>query len=172
MNILVIALRILHIVAGILWAGGAAAYYLFIEPTARATAPESQRFMDHLMTRRRFSKFLNSMSLVTILAGAALYYRLVNVDWGWVATGPGIGFTFGALAGVSAVVIWNLLVPSRVAQLGMIASLIHSNGGEASSEQLTALKRIEQEIARAGKLDFALTAIAVLAMATARYWAF
>jgi uncharacterized membrane protein len=172
MNLFIILLRILHIVAGILWAGGAAAYYLFLEPTAKAAGPESQKFMDHLMVRKRFSIFLNAMSLLAILAGSALYYRVASVNWGWIATGPGLSFSLGALAGISAVVAWNVLVPPRVRRLSALAQGIQANGGPASAEQSAALSRIEKEIARAGKLDFALTAIAVLTMATARYWSF
>ncbi|HLF74431.1 MAG TPA: hypothetical protein VI524_08805 [Anaerolineales bacterium] len=134
MNILLIILRIVHIVAGILWAGGAAAYYLFLEPTAKATAPESQKFMDYLMARKRFSIFLNAMSLLTILAGGALYYRIASVNWEWIATGTGIGFTIGALAGISAVAAWNLLVPPPVEKLGKLAGVIQAGGGLASRE--------------------------------------
>jgi uncharacterized membrane protein len=49
MNILIISLRILHIIAGISWAGGAIHYFLFIGPTAKATVPESQKFMGYFM---------------------------------------------------------------------------------------------------------------------------
>jgi uncharacterized membrane protein len=172
MNLLIIILRILHIVAGILWAGGAAAYYLFIEPTAKATAPESQKFMDYLMTQQRFSKFLNAMSLVTILAGGALFYRLTSVNWKWILTGPGIGFTIGALAGISAVVAWNLLVPPRIAELEKLARVIQANGNSPSPQQTATLAKLEKEMTLAGWLDFGLTAMAVLMMATARYWSF
>jgi uncharacterized membrane protein len=172
MNILLIILRILHIVAGILWAGGATHYYLFIEPSARATAPESQKFMDYLMTRRRFSQFVNTMSLITILAGGALFYRLAHVNWDWVASGPGLGFSIGALSGISAVVLWNLLVPPRVKELAGLVGELQANGGGTSAAQSARISQIEKEMALAGKLDFALTAIAVLTMSTARYWNF
>jgi uncharacterized membrane protein len=172
MDILVIILRLIHIVAGILWAGGAAAYYLFIEPAAKATTPDSRKFMDHLMTRRRFSLFLNAMSVATILAGGALYYRLAVVDWDWLATGPGIGFTLGGLAGISAVLVWNVMVPPRVKRLVALVDAIQANGGSPSTEQKATMDRIEKGIALGGRLDFALTTIAVLCMATARYWNF
>lgn len=128
--------------------------------------------MDYLMVQKRFSIFLNSMSLVTILAGAALFYRIASVDWGWIATGPGIGFSIGALAGISAVAVWNALVPPRVKRIVALAEAIQANGGSATPAQTATSNQIEREIALAGKLDFALTAIAVLAMATARYWTF
>jgi uncharacterized membrane protein len=172
MNTLIILLRLLHIVAGILWAGGAFYYYRFLEPTAKATAPDSQKFMDYLMMQKRFGNFVNLMSLLTILAGGALYYRLASVNVGWIATGPGIGFTIGALAGIIAVAAWNVLIPPRVAKLGNIAQAIRAGGGLASPQQSANLIQIEKEIAAAGKLDFVLTAIAVLTMATARYWNF
>ncbi len=172
MNLTVIVLRILHIVAGIFWAGGVIALYMFIQPAARATAPQSQKFMDQLMVHQRFGRFLNTMSIITILAGGVLFIRLASVNWEWVTTGPGIGFTTGALAGILAVVLWNALVPPRLGKLAALAEIVQINGGSPPPEMSARLTRIEAEIAAAGKLDLTLTMIAVLAMATARYWVF
>jgi uncharacterized membrane protein len=172
MNILVIVLRILHVIAGMLWAGGAIHYFLFIEPTAKATAPESQKFMGYLMTRKKWTDFMGAMSLVTILAGAALYYRLGSVDWGWVTTGPGIGFTLGALAGIIVFAVGNLMIGPRIGRLGKLAQQIQVNGGAPSAEQAASLNKLQKELERIGKLDFALISIAMLTMSTARYWTF
>jgi uncharacterized membrane protein len=172
MNTLTLLLRITHIVAGILWAGGAMIFFLFIEPSARSTGTEGQKFMGYLMTQKRFSKFMGAMSLLTILGGAALYYRLGNVNWSWVTTGPGVGFTIGALAGISAFAAGNVLVAPRAEKMGKLSQEIQANGGSASPEQAARLGQLEKEMVLAGKLDFLLIAIAVLTMATARYWSF
>ena len=34
-----LVLRFLHVIASVAWAGGAAIFFLFIEPTAKALAP-------------------------------------------------------------------------------------------------------------------------------------
>ena len=172
MNLLIILLRILHVIAGILWAGGAIHYLLFIEPTAKATAPESQKFMGYLMTQKKWSTFMSTMALVTILAGAALYYRLGSVDWTWVTTGPGIGFTIGALAGTLVYGVGVFMIAPRIGKLGRIAQEIQASGGTPSAEQAASLNRIQHEMERIGKLDVALMTLAMLTMATARYWSF
>jgi uncharacterized membrane protein len=171
-NILLIILRILHIVAGILWAGGAVHYFMFIEPTAKATVPESQKFMGYLMTRKRWSKFMSLMSLLTVLAGAALFYRIAGVDWDWIATGPGVGFTIGAIAGILVFLAGNLLIAPRINVLGKISQEIQANGGSPSTGQAAVLTRIQKETEVIGRVDFALILIALVTMSTARYWSF
>lgn len=172
MNILTLIFRLLHIVAGILWAGGAMHYFLFIEPTAKATAPDSQKFMGYLMTQRQWTRFMGAVSLLTVVGGAALYYRLFSVDWHWILTGSGIGFSLGALAGFSAFAAGNLLVGPRVKKLGALAQAVQANGGVPSAEQAASLGRIQKEMEMIGRADFILIAIAMLTMATARYWTF
>ena len=172
MNILIILLRILHIVAGISWAGGGIHYFLFIGPTAKATAPESQKFMSYLMEQRRWTRFMSAMSLLTVLAGGALYYRLGSVNWGWVVTPPGIGFTIGALTGIFLFAAGHLLLAPRINAMGKISQEIQANGGSASAQQAARLSQIQKEMDIIGTVDFVLIMIAVLTMSTARYWSF
>jgi uncharacterized membrane protein len=50
MNIyILLLLRLIHIVAGVGWVGGAVINSLFVEPSARATAPASGKFMQYFM---------------------------------------------------------------------------------------------------------------------------
>jgi hypothetical protein len=169
MNLLIIFLRILHIVAGISWAGGAIHYFLFIGPTAQATAPESQKFMGYLMEQRQWTKFMSAMSLLTVLAGAALYYRLGSVNWDWVATASGIGFTIGALAGILLFMAGHLLIAPRINALAKISQQIQVNGGSVSVQQAARLNQIQKEMEIIGKVDFMLMMVLLLAMSTARY---
>ena len=172
MTILIIILRILHIVAGISWAGGAIHYFLFIGPTAKAIAPESQKFMGYLMEQKRWTLFMSAMSLVTILAGAGLYYRIGSVNWGWVATAPGIGFTIGALTGILLFGVGHLMLGPRVNRMGQISREVQANGGLASAQQADQLSQLQKEIEIIGKVDFLMVMIALLTMSTARYWSF
>jgi uncharacterized membrane protein len=172
MNLLIVFLRILHIVAGISWAGGAIHYFLFIGPTAQATAPESQKFMGYLMEQRQWTKFMSAMSLLTVLAGGALYYRLGSVNWDWVTTGPGIGFTTGALIGILLFAAGHLLIAPRINTIGKISREIQANGGSASAQQTARVDQTQKEMEIIGKVDFVLMMVALLAMSTARYWSF
>lgn len=172
MNILIIFLRFLHIVAGISWAGGAIHYILFIGPTAKATAPESQKFMGYLLEQKRWTSFMSAMSLLTILAGGALYYRLGSVNWDWVATPPGIGFSIGALSGILVFAAGHFMLAPRTNKLGKISQEIQANGGSPSADQVAVLNQTQKELETIGKVDFVLILVALLTMSTARYWSF
>jgi hypothetical protein len=101
-----------------------------------------------------------------------LYYRIGSVNWEWVTTGPGIGFTLGALAGLAAYGVGNILVGPRAEKIAKLSQEIQANGGSRSSQQMEQLMQLQKQLDFGGKLDFALITIAVLAMSTARYWQF
>jgi putative copper export protein len=48
MDIVYVVLRVLHIFAGIFWAGATAAFVYFVAPAAAQTAPEGDKFMMNL----------------------------------------------------------------------------------------------------------------------------
>jgi hypothetical protein len=128
--------------------------------------------MGYLMAQKQWARFISTMSLITTLAGAALYYRLSSVTWDWVMTGPGLGFTVGGLAGLTVWSVGTFMIAPRITELGKIAQQIQSNGGSASGDQAARLGKIQREMERLGKWDFALLTVAVLAMSTARYLTF
>ena len=97
MDILTVIFRLLHVVAGILRKGRVIHYFLFIEPTPKATAPKSQKFIGYLMTQKQGTQLMGLVSLLTVLGGGALYYCLFRVDWHCILTSLGIGFSLGML---------------------------------------------------------------------------
>src|SRR3712207_1668393 len=94
-----IVFRFLHIVSGILWVGSAFAVFTFVEPTVAAMGPDGGKFMGFMVQRRKLPVVITSLSGVTVLAGIVLYLRASDgLDSDWLQSGPGIGFTIGALA--------------------------------------------------------------------------
>ena len=65
-------LRIVHIVAGVIWVGGALIMAFFISPTIGATGEAGQKFVGHLMNHLKFSTRMMIASGLTILAGFIL----------------------------------------------------------------------------------------------------
>ena len=65
-------LRFFHIVASVCWAGGGFVMFLFVEPTAKALAPTGMQFLQHMVTKRRFSIFMVVSSTLTVLSGRCL----------------------------------------------------------------------------------------------------
>ncbi len=74
MSIVLLLLRLIHIVAGAFWAGAAVAYFFYFAPTAKGLGPAGPKFMQDLVGRHRYPLFMNVSSMLTILAGLALYW--------------------------------------------------------------------------------------------------
>jgi uncharacterized membrane protein len=168
---LILFLRIVHIVAGVCWVGGAIIHTVFIQPSVKATAPESGRFMQYFMGQRRFSLFMNVSSGLTVLAGALLYWRSSGgFQWPWIQSGPGLVFTVGSVVGIAVYFLGLFMIKPRVDRLEALGQAIAAAGGPPSPAQAAELQKIDGEMSLIGRVDFVMLIIALLAMATARYW--
>jgi uncharacterized membrane protein len=168
---LLLLLRVIHIVAGVGWVGGAAIHTLFIEPSARATAPESGRFVQYLMGQRRFSIFMAVTSGLTVLAGGLLFWRSSGgFQWAWIASGPGVVFSLGSIIGIAVYFIGLAMIKPRADRIAALGQAVAAAGGRPAPEQAAELQRLDRELGAIGRVDFALLLASLLAMATARYW--
>src|SRR5512134_4078740 len=106
---LLILFRIVHIFAGALWIGAAISYLFFFKPTVKAIGPAGPQFMQNLAERRKYPVFMMITSLLTILAGGALYlYASGGFNLAWIKTGTGLGFTIGSLAALVAFLVGGM----------------------------------------------------------------
>ncbi len=109
MNEEVVVLRLLHIVSGVLWAGGAVIFAWVVEPRIRALGPEIAGPV-MVSIGRVISPVLLSLGGITIIVGFVLIDRtpgrsfgqLFDTNWGW-AIGLGliaslIGYAIGVAA--------------------------------------------------------------------------
>lgn len=165
--------RVVHIVASVCWAGGAFVQFLFIEPTAKATGPEGNKFMQHLMSRSRFAAFMSIASTLTVLSGVLLvWYRSAGNVLAWAQTGPGLALALGAVAGIVVFMVGMFGIRPRAIQISRLGAQIQTAGGPPTTFQVTQLQKLGEEMSRLGLIDFALVAVALLLMVTARYWQF
>jgi uncharacterized membrane protein len=166
-------LRFVHIVSGVCWAGGGFIFFLFIEPTAKALAPTGMHFVQHMVTKRRFSNFMVISSILTVLSGALLIWQVAGGRWlGYMETGPGLGFTLGSMAGVVVFFIGMFGVNPRAIRLSKIGQDIQAAGGPPTPEQGAELHKLDREMTVLSLADFVLVAISLGLMASARFWIF
>ena len=166
-------LRFVHIVSGVCWAGGGFIFFLFIEPTAKALAPTGMHFVQHMITKRRFSNFMVISSILTVLSGALLIWEIAGGQWlGYMKTGPGLGFSLGSMAGVVVFFVGMFGVNPRAIRLSKIGQEIQSAGGPPTPEQGAELHKLDREMAALSLADFILVAISLGLMASARFWVF
>jgi uncharacterized membrane protein len=169
MNYFVIVLRLIHIISGVFWVGAGLVMYFFIGPTLNATAEAGQKFAQHLMTQTRFTALITGSAVLTVLAGATLYWR----DSGgftspWTRSGAGIGFTIGAIFGLIGLVFGAMVGSTN----GALAKLGAQIQGKPTPEQLAQVGALRKRLATVSPLNAYALILATLFMAVARYLQF
>lgn len=169
----IIVLRLVHVISSVCWAGGAFVFFLFVEPTAKALAPTGMQFVQHMVTKRRFSIFMSISSTLTVLSGALLLWQFASGRWAaYVQSGPGLGFTLGSVAGAVVYLIGMFGVRPRAERMAKIGQEIQSAGGPPTAAQGAELMKLDKEMSNLGLADFILVAVSLALMASARYWVF
>lgn len=170
MDILVIALRIIHILAGVLWVGGTGLFFFYLEPTINKLGPDAEKFVDEVVNRRKLPIYFMSVSTLTVLGGALLYWRdSSGLEVDWITSPMGLVFT---VAGIAALVAWlggNLLIPKTLGELGAVGAQMKASDGPPPPELLGRLHALQEKLHSVGMIDIVLLAVAVTGMAIARY---
>lgn len=174
MNIYILnLLRLVHVAAGILWAGAAISYLFFVKPSVTAIGAAGPQFMKNLMERRKYPIFMMVTSLLTVLAGGALYWVFSGgFRLAYMTTGAGLGFTIGSVAALIAFLFGAFGIGPTSAKMGALGGQIAASGQGPTPEQIAQMKSLEKRLNFAEQVDFIMLVIAMLTMATARYWNF
>jgi uncharacterized membrane protein len=165
MTLLFSILRVAHIVAGILWAGGALALTLFVAPTMSATGDAGKQFAGHLIGKTRFSMYMSVTGLTTVVAGSFLYG--VDSNWfqsAWMMSATGTVFGVGAFFGIAAFVFGLMLGNANMG----LAALGAQIQGKPSAEQATALQALLKRQKMSSQGNMICMLISILCMASAR----
>jgi uncharacterized membrane protein len=164
----VVWLRLIHIVAGVVWVGAAVFAALFVFPAARALGPDGRRFMERL--QRRMGPALGIAMLLTVIPGFIMYGRLsAGFNRAWVSSRPGLALGAGAVAALLAVVIGIATNAPASARIARLRQGLEQQGSAATPAQATELAALQARIERGTQLAAALLLVATGAMAVARY---
>ena len=168
---ILIVLRLLHIFCSALWVSVAFLFRFFVNPALNAIGPDSQKFGQALNDRNRFSIFMGAITLLTLISGFILYYKASGgLNFAWIMTGPGIGFSIGAVAGIIAFFIGGFAMEKITIKLR--AAMEEESKTEKNQNQGTESKvaNLQKSLNKIETLDFIFLSMAMAAMATARYW--
>ena len=162
--------RIVHIGSGMIWFGGAVIGSFFLQRTARDLGDAGRPFMEHLLRRRRLGVLFPVVATLTIVAGAALYWRdSGGLQTAWITSPIGIAYTIGGLAALAAYVGGMVLIGPSVAAQAAVARELATGDGTPSEEQRRRLAKAERGLRLADRIDMPLLTLAVLTMAVGRY---
>lgn len=172
MDWLQIALRILHIGSGVLWVGGAALFFFYVEPTLNKLGPNAEPFVDELVNKRKMPMYFAAVATVTVLGGVLLYWRDSNgLSSSWVTSPTGLAFGLGGLCALVAWFMGIAVLTPAVQKVGALGSEMKAAAGPPSAELMGRMHAAQERVRMIGAIDLVLVLLAVLGMATARYLA-
>lgn len=170
MDIFLIALRLIHILAGIFWAGSAIITAAFLTPAVRAMGPDGGKFMQQLVGKQKFSMYLSLAAWSSTLAGIILYWRAsLGFEIAWMLAPSGFTFTLGALAGIATVLLGQFVNAPTAARMSALAKEIQSAGAPPKPAQIAEMQKLQTRLGQAGVVAAILLIISAGAMAMARY---
>jgi len=141
MNIYLLVLRLVHIVAAIVWGGGAIIMEFFIGRSIAGTGESGQKFAQYLMNTVQMHKFMIVAALSTVVAGGLLYWHDSNgLSSAWMQSSAGIGFGIGSFFGLIAFIFGAIFGASN-AKLAQIGAQIQ---GKPTDEQLSQIQIIQK----------------------------
>ena len=168
-----IAFRTLHIVAGVAWGGAVFLFVVFVQPSAAAIGPAAGPFMQELLGRRKLVNKILWLAAITIVGGLFLYWhnwQVVGSLGDWVGTRFGLGLTIGSVGAIVAFLIGLFGTKPGVDRLMALGRQGAAAGGAAPPELVLEIQRTQARLRVLARTNLAFVTLAVLTMATARYW--
>jgi hypothetical protein len=170
MDVLMVAMRIIHILLGVFWAGTIFFVVLYLEPSVRAAGPDGAKVMQGIMDRK-FMTVMPTVAFLTIAWGTVILMKLMRVmPDGFMGTPYGISLSVGATAAMVAFIIGITVMRSATLAAGKLMAEINGQPENADNDKKMAQVQALRLKARRGAKSVAhLLAVAVIGMAAARY---
>lgn len=170
MDVTMIVLRIIHIGAGVFWAGAVFVNEGFLLPTMTATGPGGAPFMRHLMGVKKYPVRIATSGILVILSGLGMYWRNGALSSGvWYRSRAAMVFGIGGLSAILALIYGLAVLTRAAAKLNQTGAAVAAAGGPPSPEQAATIAAMQKKIITGTHLVAGLIGIAVIAMAIARY---
>ena len=167
----VLVLRLIHIGAGVFWVGAFVTFFLFVQPAAMAVGPDAAKFNYRLLHYQRFGVTLLASAVTTVLAGIWLLGIASNgFDLDQLFSPSRLGFTVGGVAAILTLGVGGLYVFPRTVTVERTLGHFLGEGRPPTPEEGATIAKAGGEARRAGWIVLVGLTIAVVAMATARYW--
>jgi uncharacterized membrane protein len=158
---MLILLKALHVFLGAFWFGAVLVFTFFIEPAVRGAGPAGGAVIAGIM-KRKYSQFVAAAAGLTILSGFGLFWMDSQAAGPeWMHSRPAMGYSVGAVAALSALIIGLFLVKPNAQKLGALMA--------AGSPPPAEVNALFDKLQKGSRVVAALVIIALIAMAVARY---
>jgi hypothetical protein len=162
-------LRLLHITAGVFWAGSAIYTSFFILPAARSLGPEGGKFMRQLSMTNNIPVVMNLVSSVTVLSGLALLWIVSGgFRLSWLTTLHGLVITGGGILALSGYVVGFTINRPTIAKMSALNRQIALTG-IPTEDQKVLIQEYTSVLSSATFVIAILLMASVVAMSVVRY---
>ena len=144
-----LSLVFLHVLFGILWAGGAVATGLFIVPSVIDAGPAGGAVMAGVV-KRKFPVLMTASAAVVLLTGLRLY--MLRFTTAWLTTPEGLVISLGALLAIAAFVMGVFVQKPTVERLAALGAQIAASGAPPSPAQAAELHTLREKLRRIASL--------------------
>ena len=158
MNAELVVMRVVHILAGVIWAGSAIFLAVILDPRLRALGPDIQRKVTAALAPA-LRIVLDGGAAVTILVGLLLVLRMDRLD-NLLDTNWGLAITVGLVASIFA-------LASGIATMSTTKKLVGI--GQDTSDNHADVDSLSARATLLARITAALVVIAVVTMASARF---
>jgi len=164
-----IALRIVHILAGVAWVGIVGFFIVFLVPTATALGGQAAPVMVHLNKKLHLNVVIPIVAILNISAGLILYWRASRgLELDWISSPSGLGFTVGSLLAITAFVIGFTVVRHAADRMGDIGEAVLAAGRPPTPEEGAEMGIHLGKLRVWGRVVFGLLVLTVIAMASSQ----
>ena len=153
-----VVMRVVHILAGVIWAGSAIFLAVVLDPRLKALGPDIQRKVTAALAPA-LRIVLDGGAAVTILVGILLVYRMDRLD-NLFNTNWGLAITIGLVASIFA-------LASGIATMSTTKKLVEI--GQGAEEEQADMDSLSAKATLLARITAALVVIAVVTMAAARF---
>ena len=169
MNFLMISMRIIHIFAGVFWAGTSFFMLSFVAPSVIATGAEGQKFMQQLAFRTRFTTAMMAVAILSVLSGLVMYWEIFEFRLSALSNGYGLMLTLGAIAGFIGFLTGYFMQNRTSGKMKALSISIAASGEPPSPEQQAEMKSLSGTVSRGSQITSVFLALALLGMSIAQY---
>jgi hypothetical protein len=163
-----VSLILIHVAAGVFWAGGVMTAGFFVIPAVIEAGPAGGAVMGGVM-KRKFAVLMVTAGTLVVLTGLRMY--MVRFSSQWLGSPEGIVLTLGGLLGIGALAIGITIQKPASERMAALAAQIAASGGTPTAEQAAQMAALRARLLKIARINAFHVLAATLLMASHRLFA-
>jgi hypothetical protein len=169
MSALLVALRLVHIVGGVLWVGFGVFMALILGPALERMGPDGAKVMPALGSRLH-TTIMPLIAILTILSGGWLFWIVSGgLSSTYLHSRTGITFALGGVAAITTLVLGLVVIKPAMTKAMILAQSIGAAPADRQPAIAAEARVLRERAMRGGKIGTTLLVFATVCMAVARY---